>query len=288
MSFTIQYMNDILSLMYEHFFGLKERPFNVTSDPAFLFFSRRHKEALAHLIYGINERKGFLEITGEIGTGKTTLCKALLNSLNNETKTTLILNPDLSKIQLLKAILQDLGINSEKNTTIELTNQLNDFLIRQLYIGNNVVLIIDEAQNLKPAMLEQVRLLSNLETTKEKLLQIVLVGQPELRDKLQSPRLRQLRQRISVRYHILPLEQNEIGTYINHRLCIAGGNDGAISFAEDAIREIFNYSSGIPRVINIVCDKTLLAAFVQESRTITKSLVTKCIRELEGNDGGSL
>lgn len=274
--------------MYEQFFGLKEKPFNVTSDPAFLFFSRRHKEAFSHLLYGINERKGFLEITGEIGTGKTTLCKALLNSLNRETRTTLILNPDLSKLQLLQAILQDLGISSEKNTAIELINKLNAFLIQQLFLGNNVVLIIDEAQNLRPALLEQVRLLSNLETTKEKLLQIVLVGQPELREKLQSPQLRQLRQRISVRYHILPLEETEISTYINHRLRVAGDHHRIIHFKEDALQEIYEYSAGIPRVINILCDKTLLAAFVQESCSITKSLVIKCIRELEGNDGGPL
>lgn len=274
--------------MYEQFFGLKEKPFNVTSDPAFLFFSRRHKEAFSHLLYGINERKGFLEITGEIGTGKTTLCKALLNSLNRETRTTLILNPDLSKLQLLQAILQDLGINSEKNTAIELINKLNAFLIQQLSLGNNVVLIIDEAQNLRPALLEQVRLLSNLETTKEKLLQIVLVGQPELRERLRSPQLRQLRQRISVRYHILPLEETEVSTYINHRLSVAGDHKGTIHFQEDALQEIYKYSTGIPRVINILCDKILLAAFVQESRSITKSLVTKCIRELEGNDGGPL
>ncbi len=267
--------------MYERYFGFKEKPFNITADPAFLFFSRRHKEAFAHLVYGIKERKGFLEITGEIGTGKTTLCKALLNSLDKETKTALILNPELSKFQLLRTILQDLEINCDKHSGIYLLNRLNEFLIQQLSQGNNVVLIIDEAQNLKTSILEQIRLLSNLETEKEKLLQIVLVGQPELREKLKSPKLRQLRQRIGVRYHILPLERNEVDKYIGHRLSVAGSPPAAI-FKQEAIDEIYRYSQGVPRIINILCDKALLAAFVQEKKTIGQEMVRKCIGELEG------
>ena len=268
--------------MYEQFFGLNEKPFNVTSDPSFLFLSRRHKEAFSHLIYGIKERKGFLEVTGEIGTGKTTLCKALLNSLDRDTKTALILNPDLSKFQLLKAILHDLGIGVEKNSSLYLLGKLNEFLIQQLSFNNNVVLIIDEAQNLKPSTLEQIRLLSNLETEKEKLLQIILVGQPEFREKLKSPRLKQLRQRISVRYHISPLDKDEIDKYIWHRLFVAG-SDGTVKFSKEAIEEVNSYSQGIPRVINILCDKVLLAAYVQETRFIHHKLVIKCINELEGN-----
>lgn len=267
--------------MYERFFGLKEKPFNVTADPAFLFFSRRHKEAFSHLIYGIKERKGFLEITGEIGTGKTTLCKSLLNSLDKDTKTALILNPELSKFQLLKAILQDLSISVEKNSGASLLGRLNEFLIEQLSSSNNVVLIIDEAQNLKVSLLEQIRLLSNLETEKEKLLQIVLVGQPELREKLNSPKLTQLRQRISVRYHISPLDKDEIEQYINHRLSVAGSGSSA-KFGPQAIEELYQYSQGIPRIINILCDKALLAAFVQETRFISQEMVKKCIEELEG------
>jgi general secretion pathway protein A len=267
--------------MYEQFFGLKERPFNVTADPAFLFFSRRHKEAFSHLIYGIKERKGFLEITGEIGAGKTTLCKALLNSLENNVKTALILNPDLSKTQLLKTILEDLGVAIERNSSAFLTAKLNEFLIAQLSEDNNVVLIIDEAQNLKNSLLEQIRLLSNLETEKEKLLQIVLVGQPELRQKLRSPRLTQVRQRISVRYHILPLDRDEIDQYIKHRLSVAG-SESSVRFSPQAIELIYQYTQGIPRLINILCDKTLLAAFVQETRFISRELLADCIEELEG------
>lgn len=266
--------------MYERFFGLRERPFNVTADPAFLFLSRRHKEAFSHLIYGIKERKGFLEITGEVGTGKTTLCKALLNSLDKDTKSALILNPDLSKFQLLKAILQDLEIDFKKNSSVSLLTKLNEFLIQQLSQGNNVILIIDEAQNLKPSILEQIRLLSNLETQKDKLLQIILVGQPELREKLKSPKLRQLRQRISVRYHILPLDKDEIDKYIRHRLSVAGSAN-SIRFNKETIEEIYAYAQGIPRLINILCDKALLAAFVNGTKTISQELIVKCIEELE-------
>lgn len=268
--------------MYERFFGLKEKPFNVTSDPAFLFFSRRHKEAFSHLIYGIKERKGFLEITGEIGTGKTTLCKALLNSLNKDTKTALILNPDLSKFQLLKAVLQDLEIDVNKNSTVSLLAKLNEFLIQQLSLGNNVVLILDEAQNLKYSTLEQIRLLSNLETEKEKLLQIVLVGQPQLREKLKSSKLTQLHQRISVRYHISPLDKDEIVKYIKHRLSVAGSTN-SVKFSKNAFEEIYRYSQGIPRLINILCDKAMLAAFVKETKTIDREMIKQCIEELEGN-----
>lgn len=268
--------------MYERFFGLREKPFNVTADPAFLFLSRRHKEAFSHLIYGIKERKGFLEITGEIGAGKTTLCKALLNSLDKNIKTALILNPHLSRPQLLKAILQDFGIPFNKYSGASLLSKLNEFLIQQLSSGNNVVLIIDEAQNLKPSLLEQIRLLSNLETEKEKLLQIVLVGQPELREKLKSESLKQLRQRISVRYHILPLDRDEIDRYIKHRLTVAGSAN-SVEFHREAIEEIYKYSQGIPRLINILCDQALLAAYVRETKSISQEIIKNCIGELEGN-----
>lgn len=269
--------------MYEQYFGLREKPFNVTSDPEFLFFSRRHKEAFAHLIYGIKERKGFLEITGEIGTGKTTLCKALLNQLDQNTKTALILNPDLNKQQLLKAILRDFGIEFNKDREKSLLDKLNAFLIQQLAHSRNVVLIVDEAQNLKSSLLETIRLLSNLETEKDKLLQIVLVGQPELRQRLQSDELRQLRQRISVRYHISPLDEDEVAVYIRHRLTVAGSADCAI-FDPEAVYQIFQYSEGIPRLINVICDKALLAAFVQERKSIDREIILRCIEELEGKE----
>jgi len=267
--------------MYRKFYNIREKPFNITSDPSFLFLSKKHKEAFSHLLYGIEERKGFLEITGEIGTGKTTLCRALLNRLNGNTKTAFVLNPDLSQLQLLQVIMEDFGLEVEKKSKMHMFKQLNRFLLEQLSCGNNVVLIIDEAQNLKAPVLEQIRLLSNLETEKEKLFQIVLVGQPELCNKLNSPQLRQLRQRISIRYHILPLEKDEIKDYIDHRLSVAG-SVGDIAFEERAIDLIYGYSSGIPRLINIVCDKALLLGFVLETKTITFDIAMKSIKEIEG------
>lgn len=267
--------------MYREFFGLKEKPFNVTSDPTFFFLSRVHKEAFSHLIYGIKERKGFLEITGEIGAGKTTLCRALLNQLDINTKSAFIFNSTLLKRHLLQAILEDFGIPVETKTNAAMMRQFNNFLVEELAKNNNVVLIIDEAQNLRPSVLEELRLLSNLETEKEKLFQMILVGQPELRDKINSPSLKQLKQRISVRFHIAPLEKDEVVEYIYHRLKIAGSN-GEIHFAEDALDTIFKYSGGIPRLINKVCDKALLFAYVMETKSIGLSLIERSIREIEG------
>jgi general secretion pathway protein A len=267
--------------MYTEYYKLTERPFNVTSDPSFLYLSKRHKEAFSQLLYGIKERKGFLEITGEVGTGKTTLCRALLNRLDTQTKAAFIFNSDLSELQILQAIADDLNIKVERKTRMELFTQLNLFLIQQLGMGNNVILILDEAQNLKARTLEQLRMLSNLETDKEKLFQIILVGQPELREKLSSPGLRQLRQRISVRYHILPLERAEILDYITHRLYVAG-SDGALKFTDSAVEKIYEYSGGIPRLINVVCDKALLLGFVLETYEINGDIVEKSIDEIEG------
>jgi len=267
--------------MYREFFGLKEKPFNITSDPNFLFLSRVHKEAFSHLLYGIKERKGFLEITGEVGAGKTTLCRALLSQLDRKTKSAFIFNSTLPELQLLQAILEDYGIIVNGRGKVSMLRQLNSFLIEELSKGNNVVLIIDEAQNLKPSILEEIRMLSNLETDKEKLFQIILVGQPELRNKLNSPGLKQLRQRISVRFHITPLERDEIEKYIYHRLAVAGST-GQITFSPDAIDCIYRFSGGIPRVINTVCDKALLAGYVTETREITLPLVESSIQEIEG------
>ncbi|MBL7071784.1 MAG: AAA family ATPase [Candidatus Omnitrophica bacterium] len=267
--------------MYLDYYKLRENPFNVTSDPSFLYMSRRHKEAFTHLLYGIRERKGFIEITGEIGTGKTTLCRALLNQLDQHTKAAFIFNSDLSQIQLLQTIADDLGIQIERKTKIGLFNGLNSYLIEQLRKGNNVVLILDEAQNLKARTLEQMRMLSNLETEKEKLFQIILVGQPELRDKLNSPGLKQLRQRIGIRYHILPLEKDDIAGYIYHRLYVAG-SDGSVKFTEEAVERIYEYSGGVPRLINIVSDKALLLGFVLEAFIISADIVEKSIHEVEG------
>jgi general secretion pathway protein A len=267
--------------MYEKFYGLKENPFNITPDPNFIYLSKCHQEALSYLLYGIRERKGFIAITGDIGTGKTTLCRALLNQLDKDTRTAFILNSRLPELQLLSAIVEDFGIRTKKNTKLSLLASLNKFLIRELSLGHNVVLIIDEAQNLKNTTLEEVRLLSNLETEKEKLFQIVLVGQPELREKLNSPFLKQLRQRISIRYHIPPLERSEVVQYIFHRLKVAG-SDGSIMFNDNAIDEIFNHSKGVPRLINILCDRALLAGYVMETMDITGNIIQRCIKEIEG------
>ena len=270
--------------MYQDFYGLKEAPFNVTSDPNFLYLSRHHQEAYSHLAYGIQERKGFLQITGEIGTGKTTLCRALLNRLDQKVKTAFILNPNLSPVQLLQAIVGDFGLSSKHRTRMDLIKSLNQFLMEQANQGGNVVLIIDEAQNSSPEALEQIRLLSNLETEKEKLFQIVLVGQPELRNKLEDPSLRQLKQRIGVRYHISPLEVDDVTGYIHHRLNVAG-SDGKILFPRRSIDLIYRYSKGVPRLINTVCDKALLAGYVYETFQIGPEIVKRCIQELEKPNG---
>lgn len=267
--------------MYIEFYNLNEKPFSVTADPNFLYLSRKHQEAISHMQYGIEERMGFLEITGEIGTGKTTLCKALLNSLDEHTKTAFILNSNLSAIQLLQAIVEDLGIKLKNKNKLTMLNELNRFLLEQLRQDNNTVLIIDEAQNLKADLLEQIRLLSNLETEKEKLLQIILVGQPELREKLASKDLVQLRQRIAIRYHILPLDRDEVNGYITHRLKIAGSS-GRIFFEDDAIDEVFRFSRGIPRLINLICDKALLAGYVMKTIKINSGIIERCAREIEG------
>lgn len=267
--------------MYLKFYNLTEKPFSVTSDPNFLYLSKKHKEAISHMQYGIQERMGFIEITGEIGAGKTTVCKALLNQLDQHTKTAFILNGNMSEIQLLQAIIEDLGINVKTKNKITMLNELNKFLLEQLGHKNNVVLIIDEAQNLKPSLLEQVRLLSNLETEKEKLLQIILVGQPELKEKLASAELKQLRQRIAIRYHIRPLSRHEIEGYVSHRLGVAGRANSGI-FHKDTFEDIFKFSGGIPRLINILCDKSLLAGYAADKKTINSEIVKKCAKEIEG------
>lgn len=273
--------------MYCEFYGLKERPFNVTSDPAFFFLSKKHEEALAHLVYGASQRKGIVVLTGEIGTGKTTLCRFFLNQLSQNVKTAFILNPNLPEAELLEAIVKDFGIKTQHKSRLSLIWELNKFLLAESEAGNNVLLIIDEAQNLKPNLLEQVRLLSNLETEKEKLLQIILVGQPELNQRLNLFDLRQLRQRVMVRYHIMPLEENEIKGYITHRLNIAGPAK-KIEFTDEATALISNFSGGTPRLINMVCDRSLLAGFVAETNIIGSDIIKKCIGELDSYFVGNL
>jgi len=266
--------------MYCQFYNLKERPFNVTSDPAFFFLSRQHKEALSHLLYGVTQRKGIIVITGEIGTGKTTLCRFFLSQLPKNVKTAFILNPYFSEIQLLEAIINDFGLKVKNKSRLSFVWELNKFLLSESQTGNNVVLIIDEAQNLRTQALEQIRLLSNLETEKDKLIQIVLMGQPELNRKLDLYELRQLQQRIMVRYHITPLEQDELGDYINHRLYVAGSS-GSVRFADETFRLISDFSCGVPRLINIICDRALLAGFVAETKLIDSDIINKCVKELD-------
>ncbi len=267
--------------LYNNFYGFTESPFNITPDPKFLYFSPKHRDALAHLMFGIQQRKGFIQLTGEVGAGKTTLCRALLSQLGPKYKTALILNPCLNETQLLQAILGEFGLPGVKKGRVACLDTLNRFLLDQVRLGNDVVLIIDEAQDLSFEMLEQIRLLSNLETDQRKLLQIVLMGQPELRDKLNDRRLRQLRQRITVRYHLNPLTRREVADYIRHRITLSGGG-GTPSFTGWAVWVIYRYSSGIPRLINAVCDKALLCGFVSGTQTLGLRQVRRAIRSLEG------
>ncbi|MBI2441870.1 MAG: AAA family ATPase [Lentisphaerae bacterium] len=267
--------------MYLKFYGFKEAPFNITPDPRFLFFARHHREAFDHLIYGIEHRKGFIKLTGEVGSGKTTICRAVLSTLSPNVKTSLVLNPWLTENQLLRAILKDFGLTVKSRDRLSCLETLNTFLLEQLHQNNNVALIIDEAQDLTPAVLEQIRLLSNLETDQHKLLQIVLCGQPELRQRLAAPELRQLRQRITVRYHLFPLTEAELKQYIEHRLKLAGWPGGEL-FSNEAVHRVYNYSRGIPRLINAVCDVTLLAGYVAGVRRIDQEYVQKAIQQLEG------
>ena len=267
--------------MYEEFYGFREPPFNITPDPRFLFFGSRHREAFDHLVFGISQRKGFIQITGEVGAGKTTLCRALLEKLGPRFETALILNPLMTSIQLLRSVLQELGLESGGNDRLRLMQRLNRFLLEQVARGHEVVLLIDEAQDLSAELLEQVRLLSNLETDQRKLLQIVLLGQPELRDKLDQRNLRQLRQRITVRYHLSPLSRHETEYYIQHRLQVAGAN-GRPTFSPWAVRSIYRYARGVPRLINAVCDKALLAGYVEGTDHLGWRQIRRAVRELEG------
>lgn len=268
--------------MYEEHFGLKEAPFNITPDPRYIFFSKKHLEAFSNLLYGIENRKGFIAITGEVGAGKTTLGRVLLEELKGRAKTSVILNPNLSNSELLLSIVQDFGIQLKTRGRKECFDALNRFVLEQFHQGLNVVLIIDEAQDLSTKSLEQIRLLSNLETDSQKLLQIVIMGQPELKQTLSHPSLRQLRQRISVWYHLTTLDREETERYIEHRLKVAGWDKNLSDiFNASAIDAVFAHSQGIPRLINVLCDRTLLAAFVKGVKTIDVTVVEAADAELE-------
>jgi general secretion pathway protein A len=272
-------------VMYCPFFGLQEQPFSITPDPRFLFLSPSHQEALGYLLYGIEERKGFITVTGEVGTGKTLLCRALLDRLGRHVQTALIFNSFLLEIELLRSINEDFGIAHGGATRKELIDHLNQYLIGEFSAGRNAVLIIDEAQNLVPPLLEQIRMLSNLETERGKLLQIVLVGQPELRQQLARPELRQLNQRIALRYHIQPFNRQESEDYINHRLVVAGSH-GGVKFSRRALSTIYRLSDGIPRKINLLCDRAMLSAYVHGSNLIEHTHVRQAWNELEGQPSG--
>lgn len=268
--------------MYEEYFKLKEPPFNVTPDPRFIFFSRKHLDAFSSLLYGIESRKGFILITGEIGAGKTTLCRAVLDNIRGRAHTAIVLNPCLSELLLLKTITDDFGLSAKARNKKECFDSLNRFVLEEFHKGFNSVLIIDEAQDLTTKALEQIRLLSNLETNREKLLQIVLVGQPELKDILNQPSLAQLRQRIGVRFHLTALDVKETEEYIRHRLTVAGGADIENPFTNDAINIIYEHSKGVPRVINKLCDLSLLAAYGRSVYEVDLKLAEEAIRESEG------
>ncbi|MFP4106190.1 MAG: ExeA family protein [Phycisphaerae bacterium] len=283
--------------MYQEYYGLREEPFKITPDPRYLFLTRQHQEALNHLLYGIQHRKGFMCLTGEVGAGKTTLCRRMLESLADDTHTALVLNPMLTEAQLMRAICQEFDLGKKRRDTLGYINLLNEFLLETNLENRNAVVIIDEAQDMPDKTLEMCRLLSNLETNSHKLLQIVLVGQPELREKLDKPKFRQLSQRITVRFHLGKMNRAETADYLAHRLHVASNQleivraEGEEAPEEDpkeklhfdrgAVKEIFRFSHGTPRLVNAIGDKALLAGFVYRQKRINKALVKRAIRELK-------
>jgi general secretion pathway protein A len=269
--------------VYLAFYGLKEKPFNATPDPRFLYLTPGHREALSQLVYGVQEHKGFMVLTGEVGTGKTTLLRTLLTRLDGNTAVAFVFNSTLPFDEILEYVLHDFGIAKSAASRVERLVALNNFLIERRRSGQNTVVIFDEAQNLEPVTLEQIRLLSNFETTTDKLVQILLVGQPELKARLMLPELRQLKQRISLRCAIPPLRPEEVNDYMRKRLWIAGGRDLDL-FAERAVRQIAEYANGIPRVINIVCDHCLLIGYADQTRRIDADIVQRAIKYLEDGE----
>jgi general secretion pathway protein A len=265
--------------VYQEYFGFDKMPFNTTPDSRFFFPSSKHAEALASLIYAVTERKGFVVITGEVGAGKTTVCRTLLNRIDPHTRVVLIANTNINCDQLLEMICAQLELDSAGKDKAAILQMLNAYLLEQLKDGTTVLLIIDEAQNLSKEVLEEVRMLSNLETEREKLVQVVLLGQPELRRRLYLPELRQFRQRIVVTYHLSSLNLQETIQYIFYRLKVAGGAD-KVKFTRRAINEIYAYSKGIPRLVNILCDSALLSCFVRDVKVISQKIVEEVVHEL--------
>jgi general secretion pathway protein A len=275
--------------MYETYYGFNEKPFSLTPDPKYLYRSQSHAGAFDLLQYAIRRREGFVVVTGDIGTGKTTLCRAVLDGIDRATFTALVLNPFVSEQDLLKRILLDFGVISREEIKAgrlahvskqELIDALNDFLLGLMPLDATAVLILDEAQNLPPAVLEQIRILSNLETDKEKLLQIILVGQLNLGTLLRAPEMRQLDQRVSIRYELSPLDREAVAAYVNHRLTIAGGS-AAVTFAPRALDVVHRASGGIPRLINLICDRALVAGFSVRATRITADMIAHAIQSLD-------
>lgn len=276
--------------MYEKFYQLSERPFSITPNPRYVFLSAHHQDALAHLLYGIGQggSGGFVQLTGEVGTGKTTLCRLMLEEVPEKTQVALILNPMLGPVELLEAICRELEIEvpeSVGSNLLRLQNALTQYLLACHARGEHVVLIIDEAQNLSEEALEQVRMLTNLETATDKLLQIILIGQPELRTLLKRPSLRQLAQRITARYHLEALDRDETHAYVKHRLTVAGAP--RCPFSDKALDTLFEETSGVPRLLNIVADRALLAGFTLDQSVIDETLVRSAAREVRGENKGS-
>ena len=272
--------------MYTQYFGLSERPFSIAPDPHFLYLSELHKEALAHLLYGMEGGGCLVLLTGDVGTGKTTVSRALLEQLPDETDIALILNPRLSEVELLTAICGELRIGGipAPASVKQLVDCLNRHLLDTHAQGRNTILIIDEAQDLAPDVLEQLRLLTNLETTKEKLLKIILLGQPELKERLNRPEFAQINQRITSRYHLLPLQEADVFAYIEHRVRVAGGGRGQL-FSVPAMRRINDWSHGIPRLINLLCERALIGAYVEEKDQVDRGIVERAGREVLGRSG---
>jgi general secretion pathway protein A len=268
--------------MYTSFFGLNEKPFTITPDPRYLFMSERHGEGLAHLVYGVTESGGFIQLTGEVGTGKTTLVRTLLGQIPAEVDIALILNPQLTAVEFLMTICEELrvGLPKQRYSAKALIDALNEHLLDAHARGRRTILLVDEAQNLSEGVLEQLRLLTNLETARQKLLQIILIAQPELREKLAQESLRQLAQRVTGRYHLEPLSADEASRYIDHRLRVAGALTEI--FEPAAKREVYRLSGGVPRIINVICDRALLGAYSKEMRTVNKRMVRKAASEVSG------
>ena len=270
--------------MYTAHFKLNAAPFSITPDPHYLYLSGRHREALAHLLYGVNEGPGFVLLTGEVGTGKTTLCRCLIEQLPDTVDVALLLNPRVSSMELLAALFDELRISYDPLTLThkDYIDVLNSYLLTAHAVGRRTVLILDEAQNLSTEVLEQVRLLTNLETANSKLLQIILVGQPELNTLLKRNNLRQLAQRITARYHLLPLSLKDTQAYINHRLAVSGARDPL--FTSSAMRVVYRYSNGVPRLINIICDRALLGGYVNNNTQVDVPIVRKAVQEVRGEN----